>query len=592
MFKKGQTSNGVNKEIKKRKIKISRAKIILYAIGFGFLILAAILTAGFFALAFSNADKILYGVSVAGENLGRLSPQSAEQTLGRKIADWRAKKIKFKYKDKTWEAAPEEIGVSIDAKKTIGKAYGVGRSKDVLKSATDQITSAFFGKNIALETATDEKQLKDFYERSFGKIEREIKDASLGYNQDTGLFEIVKEQNGYRLDENKMRADFFENAARLGARNINIEMVEDIPLVSENGAVGAQKKANAILTRTPFTLVYLNPTSQNGSAKPREYRLDEDQLKDMLNFVKKDGSAELETRLKEDELKNFLIEISPSINQKPENAVLTMKNGKVTEFGLSKNGVELDIERNIAEIKNEMFDGANSIIALRSNVIQPEIRTDTIENLGLVSLLAVGESDFKGSPTSRVFNLTLAAKKLNGLIIKPGEEFSFVNAIGEISQKTGYRSGLVIKGNKTVPEYGGGVCQVSTTMFRAAIYAGLKITERYPHSLPVVYYNPQGFDATIYGPHPDLRFINDTPSNILIQTKVKGTKLYFEFYGSPDGRETKVIGPVEYDKKPDGSLKATLTREIYKDGELITTDVFKSNYRSPIKEPAQKNPLE
>ena len=582
----------MSKEIKKRKLKIGGMKAFLYAAGFGFLILAAIMTAGFFALAFSNANKILYGVSVAGENLSRLSPQSAEQALGQKIADWRTKKIKLKYRDKIWEAAPEEMGVSIDGKKTIDKAYKIGRNKNVFKSIADQITSAFFGKDIALETIIDEKQLKDFCERLFGKIERETKNASLEYSRDTGFFEIIKEQNGYRLNENKLRSDFFENAAGLGARDINIEMAEDIPLVSENGAVGAQKKANAILTRAPFTLVYLNPISQNGFAKPREYRLDKDQLKDMLSFAKKDDSAELETRLKEDELKNFLIEISPSINQKPENAVLTMKNGKVTEFGLSKNGVELDIERNITEIKNEMFDGTNSIIALRSNVIQPEIRTDTIENLGLVSLLAVGESDFKGSPASRVFNLTLAAKKLNGLIIKPGEEFSFVNAIGEISQKTGYQSGLVIKGNKTVPEYGGGVCQVSTTMFRAAIYAGLKITERYPHSLPVVYYNPQGFDATIYGPHPDLRFINDTPSNILVQTKVKGTKLYFEFYGTPDGRETKVIGPVEYDRKPDGSLKATLTREIYKDGELITTDLFKSNYRSPIKEPAQKNPLE
>src|SRR3989338_11006652 len=119
--------------IKKRKLKIGGMKAFLYAAGFGFLILAAIMTAGFFALAFSNADKILYGVSVAGENLSRLSPQSAEQTLGRKIADWRTKKIKLKYRDKIWEAAPEEIGVSIDAKKTNGKKYNVRPNKNVFK---------------------------------------------------------------------------------------------------------------------------------------------------------------------------------------------------------------------------------------------------------------------------------------------------------------------------------------------------------------------------------------------------------------------------------------------------------------------------
>src|SRR3989344_1812605 len=243
MFKKGQTSNGVNKEIKKRKIKIRAAKAILYAVGFGFLTLTALSLAGFFALAFSNADKILYGVSVAGENLGRLSPQAAEQALGRKIADWRVKKIKFKYRDKIWEAAPEEMGMSVDAKKTIGKAYEVGRDKNILKSMADQITSAFFGKDIALETIIDEKRLEDSCERLFGKIEHKAKDASLEYNQDTGLFEIVKEQKGYKLNEEKFRSDFFENVVQLAARDIDIEMVEDLPRVSESGASGAQKRA-------------------------------------------------------------------------------------------------------------------------------------------------------------------------------------------------------------------------------------------------------------------------------------------------------------------------------------------------------------
>ena len=175
-----------------------------------------------------------------------------------------------------------------------------------------------------------EKQLKDFYERSFGKIEREIKDASLEYNQDTGLFEIMKEQNGYKLNNGKLRSDLFESAGRLVSQNISIEIIENAPRVNESGAMGAQKKANAILSRAPFTLVYLNPINQNGSAKPQEYKLDKDQLKEMMVFKQKENSSELKAGLNETGLKNFLIEISPSINQKPENAALTMKNGKVT----------------------------------------------------------------------------------------------------------------------------------------------------------------------------------------------------------------------------------------------------------------------
>ena len=129
-------------------------------------------------------------------------------------------------------------------------------------------------------------------------------------------------------------------------------------------------------------------------------------------------------------------------------------------------------------------------------------------------------------------------------------------------------------------------------MFRAAVNAGLKITERFPHSFPVRYYNPQGFDATIYPPHPNLRFINDTPNNILIQSKIEGNHLSFEFFGTDDGRKTEILGPYVFDKKEDGSMKASLTQKVYKNGELLREKTFYSNYKSPALYPVERNPLE
>ncbi|MCX6744921.1 MAG: VanW family protein [Candidatus Parcubacteria bacterium] len=134
---------------------------------------------------------------------------------------------------------------------------------------------------------------------------------------------------------------------------------------------------------------------------------------------------------------------------------------------------------------------------------------------------------------------------MNGLIIPPGE-FSTVDAIGEVNAATGYFQEYVIKGDRTIPEYGGGLCQIGTTMFRVALYSGLPITERRPHSYIVSYYNPLGMDATIYGPHPDLRFNNDTGYNILLQIKIDGTELTFEFWGTSDGRKTEITDPVLY----------------------------------------------
>ena len=161
-----------------------------------------------------------------------------------------------------------------------------------------------------------------------------------------------------------------------------------------------------------------------------------------------------------------------------------------------------------------------------------------------------------------------------------------MKVLGEVDGEHGYLPELVIKHDKTEPEFGGGICQVSTTAFRAAIYSGLEITARRNHAYPVGYYNPQGMDSTVYIPKPDLRFKNDTPNYILIQTKIVGTELTFQFYGTSDGRKTTVIGPTILEKNPDGSMKTTFTQQINdKDGNLIREDVFKSNYESPSKFP-------
>jgi vancomycin resistance protein YoaR len=138
---------------------------------------------------------------------------------------------------------------------------------------------------------------------------------------------------------------------------------------------------------------------------------------------------------------------------------------------------------------------------------------------------------------------------------------------------------LVNKKNTTVPEFGGGICQVSTTMFRVALNTGLKITERHNHAYPVSYYNPPGLDATIYIPSPDLKFVNDTKNHILIQSRIEGTKLFFDFYGNPDGRQVELIGPTITEKTPEGKIRTILYQEVIdSNGNEIRKDVFKSFY--------------
>jgi vancomycin resistance protein YoaR len=286
-------------------------------------------------------------------------------------------------------------------------------------------------------------------------------------------------------------------------------------------------------------------------------------------------------------LSDFLNDLERRANKEPENAKLKFENGKVTLFSPGGKGVHLDKEKSFSILKDFLQqDLKKNILNLAWTEIEPEISLNSIDNMGITSLIGEGRSNFKGSPKNRIYNINVATNRFNGIIIKPGEEFSFVKILGDVDKEHGYLPELVIKKDKTEPEFGGGICQVSTTAFRAAIYSGLKITARRNHAYPVQYYNPQGMDSTIYIPRPDLKFINNTVGYILIQTKIEGTELIFDFYGTPEGKKINIIGPTITEKNPDGSMKTTFTQQVFgPDEKLIFEDVFNSSYDSPSKYP-------
>lgn len=291
----------------------------------------------------------------------------------------------------------------------------------------------------------------------------------------------------------------------------------------------------------------------------------------------------------EEKIKAFLEDLSRKINKDPIDAKFSTENGKVVAFALSQDGYVLKIDESAKKIIQTLSSGnlqPELKIDLISEKIKPQITENSVQDLGITSLIGEGRSNFKGSPKNRIFNINVGTQRFNGILIKPGEEFSFVKILGPVDGEHGYLPELVIKLDKTEPEFGGGICQVSTTTFRAAINSGLKITARKNHAYPVSYYNPQGMDATVYVPRPDLRFINNTPGYILIQTQIIETELVFQFYGTDDGRKTEVDGPRILERNPDGSMKATFTQKVLdKNGTEIINDVFNSNYASPSKFP-------
>lgn len=288
-------------------------------------------------------------------------------------------------------------------------------------------------------------------------------------------------------------------------------------------------------------------------------------------------------------IKSHLEDLAKKVNHDPMDAKFKVENGKVVTFSEAQSGVTLNVDKSLEVLTEALQKNdpqAAQSIALPFDAKKSETDYADVNSLGVSALVGEGTSDFKGSTRSRVVNIKVASQRFNGLLIKPGEEFSFVKNLGDVDAQHGYLPELVIKQGVTEPEFGGGICQVSTTAFRAAIYSGLKITARRNHAYPVSYYNPQGMDSTVYVPNPDLKFVNNTPSYILIQTKIVGTQLVFDFYGTDDGRKTTVDGPYITDKQPDGALKAHFTQHVLdKNGTEFINDVFNSSYASPYKYP-------
>jgi vancomycin resistance protein YoaR len=312
-------------------------------------------------------------------------------------------------------------------------------------------------------------------------------------------------------------------------------------------------------------------------------------------------------------LNQLLAPLKKQIDIQPVIPLFNFENGKVVAFRVGSDGKELDedaLKNEIIEtFKNAALTNKTQQIAMTMPIKTSHAAsaTDEANQLGIKELVAEGTSLFQGSPSERIFNISLAASRLNGIIIKPGQVFSFDQAVGDISTLSGYKQALVINDGKTELGDGGGVCQVSTTMFRAALNAGLPIVERHQHAYRVGYYEEDsgpGIDAAIYSPTVDFKFKNDTGHALLIQTQLdlSQERLTFALYGTKDDRQVNITTPVVLSQTPAppplytddptlpvGQIKQVdysaagadvyFTRTVTKEGKVIDYDKFTSDYQ-------------
>lgn len=519
-------------------------------------------------IIYNYRDYIYPKVSVQGVAIGSQNLKEAFNTLDNKNKELKTKNIVLNYEDQEYSTTLEELGIQINTDETLVKAYKSTRQGNILS----RIQKLFQDTNVDWVYTSDTEFIESALGAKVNPALKTLADAKLDYID--GEIVIVPEQAGESLESDKIASIIMREIDK-EKPSFPLPLKKETPSITSSSWEAQKADLDSLVKKHD---IFFNDV--NITIPPEE----------IVTWITIDQETK-KIGVSQDTIKEYLASVQKNLTSQPVNAKLRFdpNTQQIQILEPGKEGTKLMMEESSKRIKNDILSGAPKT-ELFVAVTSPLIDESQFDALGLKTLLGKGESNFRGSSKSRVKNINVAANKISSTLLKPGEEFSFVNTLGKVDARNGYLPELVIKGNKTIPEYGGGICQVSTTLFRAALNAGLQITERRNHSYVVNYYGKPGLDATIYLPKPDFRFKNDTNHHILIQHYIVGTILYYEIYGTSTGRTAKTIEPVILESSPDGSMKTVAYREIYEGDVMIKRDAFYSTYRPPNK--VTSNPLQ
>ena len=580
----------------------------LLAIFIGVFIFGVSLMVFLFGTQVWFAGRIFPGVQVAGIDVGGLRPQEAALRIGEGINYPQQGKILFRDGDRIWVASPAELGLIVDPESSARNAYQAGRSGWLLERMRAQFHTWYSGRSIAPSLIFDQRIAFAYLSSLAKEIDKPTVEARLEL-QGTDVI-VVPGQIGRSVDIT--RALVLVSLQLQTMRDAVIDLpIEEIPPVILDASQQAEQ-ARKILGE-PLTLTL--PEPEAGQAGP--WTIDQATLASMLVFerVQTESGLQYQVRLNEESLRTYLSGLSSQLSRAPQNPRFIF-NDDTRQLDLIQSAVigrELDIDASIESIQSKLYAGEHTI-PLEISYTNPPVTDQTKgEDIGIRELVHAETSYFYGSSAERVQNIQAAASKFHGLLVAPGETFSMANALGDITLDNGYAEALIIVGNQTIKGVGGGVCQVSTTLFRAAFFAGYPIVERHAHAYRVYYYekvagnriNPNlaGLDATVFVPLVDFKFTNDTPNWLLMETYVNpsASSITWKFYSTSDGRRvewdttgiTNVVPAPEplYRENsdlPPGTIKqvdweadgadVTVYRTVYRNDAIYLQDTFYTHY--------------
>lgn len=471
------------------------------------------------AYELAYGGMILPRVLVSGVDISNMNKAAAKRRLEMEFVS-NPSSIQLYYRGQTITDA-NSVSKKYDFDWAAEQAWGLGRGGNPVNKINERVRMFFRPKQIDLPISYDGDALDGMIAKAVGSINQESIPPKIKID-DAGEIRIEPGVDGLMVDEESLQKAVVADLVLPGGHTIEIPTKVDSAAIENTRVNQALEIANKWKGRD-LRLFY----------KVYSLRLTTEEIFKMIGLA--------QTPVNNDEVNRLLVLVKPMVETEAKNAIFNFDEGKVVEFSPEVVGVKVDEGKLLERLTQTVQDGLISDLEIPVILIEPKIKTGDINSLGIKSLVGVGTSKFAHSIPNRVHNLTLASSRLNGALVAPGETFSLGQTIGDISRTTGYREAYIISEGRTILGDGGGVCQVSTTLFRAILNAGLPIVERKAHAYRVGYYEQDmapGYDATVFFPSADLKFINDTPGYLLIQTKVdaKNFSMRYEIYGTADGR--------------------------------------------------------
>ncbi len=554
------------------------------------------------------AGRIFPGVSVAGIDLSGLSPNEAALKLNQTLSYPISGKLVFRNGDTTWVASPVQLGMVFDASASAHAAYDLGRSGGLFGALTGQMRASGSGADVPPVIIFDQRVAYTYMQSVAAEMNQPMVEAGLHLEGTNVVATPGQVGRSLNLDATMIYLTGQLQSFRDGEVQLVIQEIQ--PTILD---VSAQAEAARAMLSQPLTLVI--PDAQAGDSGPWIY--DIPVLANMLTVQRVDNGSgpQVQVGLDPRALRDVLAGVKPLVDQLPANARFYFDDAtrQLVLIDSARIGRTLDMEATILFINNGLARGEHTIPLQIVESLPAVTDNATAESLGITEEVIAYTSYFFGSSQARIQNIEAAAQRFHGVLIAPGETFSMGSVMGDISLDNGFAEALIIYGGRTIKGVGGGVCQVSTTLFRAVLYAGYPIVERYPHAYRVSYYektgsnavNPDlaGLDATVFFPLVDFKFTNDTSNWLLMETYVPpgSYSITWKLYSTKDGREVEVdtTGPQNIISAPsplfevnsdlnrnqieqvDYAAKGadiTATRTVWKDGQVYFQDIFQTHY--------------